>query len=828
MCVGKTTNMKPKFLTVILVSAALFAGLVLWRVDHYVSGNRMEWAEAQARNQTSSLVQAINAEIKSGRRMLSTVTNDSFRPEAANWKALQPYYTLALMTTQGGTMSITRMLSKADSPAASWNAQMLTQYLGYIGKELESPSAVILRAFKDPQKHHHVALIFAGGGTAYILVGSGENFQGLIDAQKGSMSSFSIIAGDGLTISHPIPDYIGNIMSDSTLLKEIRKTGAAQGVGTFLQGRKSIFGMYEKVPGTNAYVISTVPLDDLLRNRFSLAWLVCLALGFSLLGLALYFWYERQAHAVAVPSAYPLTPPVSASPAAAVAAPMARSAALVPATATAPVPTVLAAPSAKKPAGSTPAISENTQTAVLSAPTKPVPSLPPSKAPPSGPPPSGAHPASVVVSNQTLVAPLAPRSFNAGLAIPEEPPQDKADAYRQVASALGQEMRAPIASIVGFSQMVLSKTQDPEVVQAVESILREARSSRDVLEKLYTFSGERTSAKTDTKIENAIAQALKKFETAFRDKGVTVEKDFKDTTPWPIATEELVTVFDNLFSNAVEAMERMQDKRLKISVREDSQGLHVVVSDSGEGIAIENLQKIFDPFFTTRSFTHHVGLGLPVVFGILKEHHADIQIKSTRSEGTQVQITFSPEAKTAARPVVMKTPVPEPTREAGPVIVSSAPAPTSRLTEVNVDRLLDISNDDAPLEFLDGQGFSDVSETIGRASPVPVPVKPSMPPPPITRDDEDTDPFYKPPPKIEAEVPEEFVAGPKPSLPNRAPAILPDEEMAVSEPEPELIPDVALDLAAPVEIDKPKPRAAKTNSSLDSYKVEIRRPGKRT
>ena len=123
--------MKFKLLISILVAAALLS-VVLWRVDRFVYGDRMAWAEAQARSQISSLTQATNVEIQSARRMLATVSNDTFKRETANWKAFQPYYALALMTSKDGALAISRMVSKADSPAASWTANELGQYIGFM------------------------------------------------------------------------------------------------------------------------------------------------------------------------------------------------------------------------------------------------------------------------------------------------------------------------------------------------------------------------------------------------------------------------------------------------------------------------------------------------------------------------------------------------------------------------------------------------------------------------------------------------------------------------------------------------------------------------
>lgn len=698
----------------------------------------MAWAEAQARSQVSSISQAINSEIQSARRMLGTVSNDSFKRETANWKVFQSYYALALMTSQGGSLGVSRMVSKADSPAASWTANEFSQYIGFMGKELESRGTVLLRSFRDPAKNHHIAVIFAGGGNAYILVGGGGNFQSLIESQRGSLSSFSIMASDGLMIGHAMPEYIGSVMGDSTLLKEIRSTGAAHGLGTYMQGKEKIFGMYEQVPGTNTYVVSTVPIAELMKGRLSLAWqFAFMLIGLGFIGAAVYFWQEKKL--ALAPTDAAALPTVSAPAAPAI---------------------VSYAPAAPKP-------------------------------PPSLMPKDPATLSPLEVPSAPMAAPITPQELQT----------EKTEAYRQVATALGHELRAPLASILGFSQMVLAKTQEPEVVQAVESILREARSSRDVLEKLFTFSGERISEKTEARIEGPITQALKNLEAKIQQKGVKIEKDFKETSPWPMASADLTKAFENIFVNAVEAMERMQDKVLKISVWEAADGLHVQVADTGEGIEMENVPKVFDPFFTTRSFAQHVGLGLPVVVGILKEHQAQIQIQSQRGKGTQVDIVFAVATKKLEVPMNL----PKPPSLPPPVIASDLPADlpklsvpadedvaahaeavkettpaAPKLTDMNVDSLLEFPADEMPLQFLDGQGFD-------------APEPPMAPPPP-------------PPPKM---------------------VMASENETTVLVTPPV---EAAPVIASTVVIDKPltPPPMMVKKTELDSYKVDIRRPGKRT
>ena len=72
----------------------------------------------------------------------------------------------------------------------------------------------------------------------------------------------------------------------------------------------------------------------------------------------------------------------------------------------------------------------------------------------------------------------------------------------------------------------------------------------------------------------------------------------------------------------------------------DGSGVELRVHDTGEGIAPENLSKIFDPFFTTKPEGKGVGLGLAVLYGIVKAHDGEVEVTSRRDQGTTFTVTL--------------------------------------------------------------------------------------------------------------------------------------------------------------------------------------------
>lgn len=100
-------------------------------------------------------------------------------------------------------------------------------------------------------------------------------------------------------------------------------------------------------------------------------------------------------------------------------------------------------------------------------------------------------------------------------------------------------------------------------------------------------------------------------------------------------SEVLRSVFNNLFINSVQAMEK-NGGSLNIVISPDDRFVKIEITDTGEGIPPENLDKIFEPYFSTKETG--TGLGLAIVKKIVDDHSGAIDAESVLNEGTKFTV----------------------------------------------------------------------------------------------------------------------------------------------------------------------------------------------
>lgn len=274
------------------------------------------------------------------------------------------------------------------------------------------------------------------------------------------------------------------------------------------------------------------------------------------------------------------------------------------------------------------------------------------------------------------VTPATKSAILAGAPVPkvnnfEEAQQEKMQAFLRIAAALSHELRGPMASILGHAQLLKSEGGGNEHLVEIEE---QARKTRELAQKLMAFSGESAPQIVKSDLVEIVNRAIRNVEAKVFRKGVNVFKDLKPVAEVEIPAEMVTKAIENLLNNAIEAMERSLKKELRVSLSTlESGDIELKISDTGEGIEPQNIGRVFEPFFTTRGAQNHVGLGLSMALGILKELKGTVSIESERSKGTSVKVVLDPKQLNIANQKVSAIPQANPSSVLAPAKLPSPP-----------------------------------------------------------------------------------------------------------------------------------------------------------
>jgi PAS domain S-box-containing protein len=209
---------------------------------------------------------------------------------------------------------------------------------------------------------------------------------------------------------------------------------------------------------------------------------------------------------------------------------------------------------------------------------------------------------------------------------------------------------------------------DERLGQLAATITQGATRGADLTRQLLAFA-RKQSLKPEVLNVREVLSRMQAMLRRVLGEHINVEFEFADTV-WPVYTDAalLESALLNLAINARDAMPNggqltlsahnieLVHEGLRLSA-EMELGPCVVLSvtDTGCGIAPEHLDRVFDPFFTTKEVGQGTGLGLPMVYGFVRQSKGDVQIETEPGVGTTVSIYLpkSSEAGEATAPAAM-------------------------------------------------------------------------------------------------------------------------------------------------------------------------------
>jgi len=215
---------------------------------------------------------------------------------------------------------------------------------------------------------------------------------------------------------------------------------------------------------------------------------------------------------------------------------------------------------------------------------------------------------------------------------------DRLSAIGQLSASLAHEIRNPLASIDGATNLIESEQTPPEMRTASLAIIRkEVQRLNRLLTNLLDFARPRKPEFQAVLPERVIDGIIALAGHSAQEKGIRLRKDVPATVPaFECDPEQIKQVILNLTINAVQAMTGAGE--IVLAARQHDSSVAISVRDQGPGISDEDLDKIFNPFYTTKDTG--TGLGLSVVYQIVNQHGGVVMAERNPEGGMTFSLTI--------------------------------------------------------------------------------------------------------------------------------------------------------------------------------------------
>jgi signal transduction histidine kinase len=205
----------------------------------------------------------------------------------------------------------------------------------------------------------------------------------------------------------------------------------------------------------------------------------------------------------------------------------------------------------------------------------------------------------------------------------------------QLAAGAAHEINNPLAAILGFSDLLADDETLPAKARTTAAKIRDqARRTKTLVGNLLSFARQVPTERSLLDINTVVNNAVQLRALDLRSGTTRIELQLESVLPGVRGDgNQLMQVFFNIISNALDAMEAHNGGVLKIKTLRDRGNVVILFSDTGPGIA--DPHRVFDPFYTTKPVGKGTGLGLSICFGIVQEHNGKI-LCYNRQEGGAV------------------------------------------------------------------------------------------------------------------------------------------------------------------------------------------------
>ncbi len=253
----------------------------------------------------------------------------------------------------------------------------------------------------------------------------------------------------------------------------------------------------------------------------------------------------------------------------------------------------------------------------------------------------------------------------------------KMEAMGTLAGGIAHDFNNILAAIIGYSEMTKERLQQPKLVGYLDQVLKSSERAKNLVRQILTFSRGVEMEKRPVEVKSLITEVIKLLRATL-PATIEIRQEISGKVNSVLADPtQIHQVLINLCTNAAHAM-RERGGVLSVSLKNewlmpnqaagdlDLPAGHYVtlqVSDSGTGIPPEVMHRVFDPFFTTKKPGEGTGLGLSMVYGIVRAYGGAVSFRNQPGGGAAFTVHLPAISHDAAPRIEPTEVIPEGGRE---------------------------------------------------------------------------------------------------------------------------------------------------------------------
>ncbi len=216
---------------------------------------------------------------------------------------------------------------------------------------------------------------------------------------------------------------------------------------------------------------------------------------------------------------------------------------------------------------------------------------------------------------------------------------EKLAALGRLAAGVAHEVNNPLGGMLNCVKSMGESPDDPEMNKRYLGLLEKGlKRVGNIVQQLLNFGRRQPAQYAVASIDELITECLTLLE--YNLKKIDLHLELQLPEPRMVDGEALQQIVVNLVLNAINAMD--DEGALTIRTFEKRGRVILEIEDTGEGIAMESIDKIYDPFFTTKEVGQGSGLGLSIVYSLVERMKGVITVASEVGKGSCFRIELHP------------------------------------------------------------------------------------------------------------------------------------------------------------------------------------------